>query len=117
MKHCCRSIALLFALFAMGSSPATSQTAQFGCFVCANTGRIDAFCKSAREGDGWICITLHIADDFNICRFSGGACLNPYFEGGGGAGGGSGGGGNCHTTGACPAECFTCSGGGGRPRI
>lgn len=33
--------------------------------------------------------------------------------GGGGSGGGGGGGGGCSGSGFCPAECFSCGGGGG----
>lgn len=54
------------------------------------------------------------------CILSGSECTGPSSGGGGGGGGGDdtgGGGAGCNTTGFCPAECFTCSGGGGRPRV
>lgn len=49
------------------------------------------------------------------CIFSGPVCTVITVEGGGGGSGG--GGGACQGgSGGCPAECFSCSG-GGRPRI
>lgn len=53
----------------------------------------------------------------NQCSLSGTFC-SIINVGGGGGGGTTGGGGGCTTTnGSCPAECFSCTGGGGRPRI
>jgi hypothetical protein len=51
------------------------------------------------------------------CKYKGETCTGG--SGGSGSGGGTGGGGGnqCATTGFCPAECFSCGGGGGRPRI
>lgn len=50
------------------------------------------------------------------CQEDGNACqVITVIGGGGGSGTGSGGGTSnpCQTSGFCPAECFTCSGGGG----
>ena len=49
-----------------------------------------------------------------FCYESGSACYGITVGGGGGGGGTGGGGGGCASTGGfCPAECFSCSGGGG----
>lgn len=46
------------------------------------------------------------------CRFSGSPCSGSGGSGGGGGGGWGGGGGACSGSGFCPAECFSCGGGG-----
>jgi hypothetical protein len=53
------------------------------------------------------------------CEESGTFCTGITVSGGGGGGnGGSGGGsGSCQTSGFCPAFCFSCGGGGGRPAV
>jgi hypothetical protein len=53
------------------------------------------------------------------CFEEGNACsvVNVGGGGGGTGGGGGGGGGSCNTAGYCPAECFSCGGGGGRPAV
>jgi hypothetical protein len=52
------------------------------------------------------------------CEESGTFCSSITAGGGGGAGGAGGDGSACHTSGFCPAQCFSCSGGGGgRPAI
>lgn len=52
------------------------------------------------------------------CEVSGDFCSVITVDGGGGGGGTGGGGGDnpCETLSFCPAECFSCGGGGGRPR-
>jgi hypothetical protein len=50
------------------------------------------------------------------CQESGDYCSNITIGGGGGTGGGSDGG-SCQTAGFCPAQCFSCGGGGGRPAV
>jgi len=51
------------------------------------------------------------------CEESGDFCstISVVGGGGGGTGGGGGGGDACASTRFCPAECFSCEGGGGRP--
>ncbi len=53
------------------------------------------------------------------CSESGDYCTVIIVNGGGGTGGGGGGGEEnpCQTSSFCPAECFSCSGGGGRPAV
>jgi hypothetical protein len=54
------------------------------------------------------------------CSESGTFCSAIDADGGGGSGGGGGWGGGgspCNTSGFCPAECFSCDSGGGRPAI
>jgi hypothetical protein len=52
------------------------------------------------------------------CVESGTFCSSIVVGGGGGGTGGTGGsGGSCQTSGLCPAQCFSCSGGGGRPAV
>jgi hypothetical protein len=110
-----RWIAVLLALFAMGIPADASTTTWEGCFVCSDQGTASHFCAGAREGAGWRCTETDI-QGFTICSITGGPCLNPDY-GGGTGGGGGGGGGSCQSSsGFCPAECFSC-GGGGRPRI
>lgn len=54
------------------------------------------------------------------CEERGTFCSSINVGGGGGGGGTGGTGGNsntCQTSGYCPAECFSCRGGGGRPAV
>lgn len=52
------------------------------------------------------------------CEESGSYCTTVTVSGGSGGGsGGSGGSDPCMTSGFCPAECFSCAGGGGRPAV
>ena len=113
MKYAFRSIVLLVALLVLANPGSASTTVFEGCYNCNNSSPGNHFCEPAYEGAGWRCTETSI-QGFTICSISGNACLNPDY--GGGGGGGTGGGTNCHTSGFCPAECFSCQG-AGRPRI
>lgn len=96
-----------------------AKAQMYGCFYCkpvAPTG-LGATCKQVgdgQNGDGWQC--RETADlpwpDGPLCTVSGGPCYNVDVSGGGGSAGG-GGSSSCQTMGFCPAECFSCGGGGG----
>ena len=118
-----RMVGLLLFTLGAGSARATITT-YYGCFNCSYIHPTSeaAFCSGAgalQGGEGWICYeddTLPWPDG-PTCWTNGQACTNGG-TGGGGTGGSSGGGSNpCATTGFCPSQCFSCSGGGGRPAI
>lgn len=72
------------------------------------------YCKGANSEDGWMCCREESFGLETFCYESGSACYGITVGGGGGGGGTGGGGGGCASTGGfCPAECFSCSGGGG----
>lgn len=86
------------------------------CEDCFFNAQNIATCRPVFDGETGVTSCQSIATD---CILSGTFCTEiTAGGGGGGTGGGSGGGGSCHTSGGggCPAECFSCSG-GGRPRI
>jgi hypothetical protein len=93
------------------------------CQVCRERNHITIpadFCGVANGEDGSMCCDEFDTGVGTLCGESGSACYGIIVDGGGGdsGGGGSGGGGGCsYQTGWCPAECFTCGGGGGRPAI
>lgn len=85
-----------------------------GCEDCFFNNQNIATCRPTFDGEMGNTICWSITTD---CQFDGAACTI-ITVGGGGSGGGGGGGGGCSGgAGGCPAECFSCSGGGGRPRI
>lgn len=119
-----RTVRLAILLFVLGAGSAlASITTYYGCFNCKPIHPTSeaSICSEAgvlQGGAGWICYEDNVLPwpDGPYCWTNGQACTN---GGGGGGGGGTGGGGSntCTTTGFCPAQCFSCSGGGGRPAI
>lgn len=107
---------LLLALLP-GTASATTRHYE-GCFVCdfiLPTGS-QAECSQVGDGEngtGWQCAETDFPDG-PLCTTSGGACYNVSVNGGSGGTGGSQ---TCQTTGFCPAECFSCDGGRGRPAV
>ena len=107
-------------------SPFLSLQEAEACESCKRTSWLTPWnylCKAT--GDRETGVTL-CTDEYEpltnttYCNESGDFCTVVDAEGGGGSGGGSGGGDTsnpCLTTGFCPAECFSCSGGGGRPAV
>ncbi|HBL26171.1 MAG TPA: hypothetical protein DD490_04975 [Acidobacteria bacterium] len=80
------------------------------------------YCDPVMEGETGAEFCQTVYDYFSAkydCHESGNFCSDINAGGGGSGGSGSGGGGgsSCNTAGFCSAECFTCSGGGGRPSV
>lgn len=91
-----------------------------GCGVCQLCEEEQAitlsrdFCRLARDESGYMCCREESFGLETFCVQSGSACYGIEVDGGGGGSGGGGGGGGCSYQGGwCPAECFSCSGGGG----
>lgn len=103
------AVAAVLSMFVAG--------ALMACEDCFFNAQNIATCRPVFDGETGVTRCQSIATD---CILSGTFCSEITAGGGGGGGGtgGSGGGGSCHTSGGggCPAECFSCSG-GGRPRI
>jgi hypothetical protein len=118
-------IYLIALCLAFGLPGAVSATATLiGCFTCsyAHITGMGQICKSAgceHEGDGWECYEDNSLPwpDGPECSTNGQACYETCAGGGDGGSGGGGGGSSCGGSGFCPAECFSCGGGGGRPAI
>jgi hypothetical protein len=73
----------------------------------------DESCKTATPGESGFTKCTVPEEASCCCTLSGNACTGGSGGGGGGGGGTGGGGGNpCQTTGFCPAQCFSCGGGG-----
>jgi hypothetical protein len=109
---------LWLLLLALGAVSA-SATTYYGCFICKYRPvvGIGATCDQVgdgQNGDGWKCDEVNDLPwpDGPSCTLSGGPCLN---SNAGGGGSGTGGSTTCQTSGFCPAECFSCGGGFGRP--
>lgn len=88
------------------------------CQVCRERTRITLaadFCAVANGENGSMCCSEQTYGPQTFCTESGSACYGIIVGGGGGGGGtGGGGGGGCGSYGGfCPAECFSCGGGGG----
>ena len=109
-------ISLLLALAGRASA-----TTYYGCMKCKYSSLvgIGAYCVSVgheQYGQGTQCDETNTGlpwPNETTCSISGSPCYNVVVTDGGGGGGGS----ACGTTGFCPAECFSCSGGGGRPAV
>jgi len=91
------------------------------CENCVH-GWINDHCIPVQQGEIGYTFCFEMPASFpwpSVCVADGNFCSSIDVNGGGGGGGtgGGGGGGACATTGFCPAECFSCSGGGGRPAI
>jgi len=93
-----------------------------GCEIC----KINFFlgfipCRAVTESEvgSTICTDEYDVVAGYTCSESGTFCSGITVGGGGGGGGSTGGGGgSCQTSNLCPAECFSCSGGGGgKPAI
>lgn len=120
-----RLAGLGFLLFVLGAGNAGATiTTYYGCYNCEYVHLMGPAedCRPAaplRGGEGWICYEDNSLPwpDGPSCWTNGQACTNG--GDGGGSGGGSAGGGSdpCATMGFCPAQCFSCSGSGGRPAI
>lgn len=85
------------------------------CYKCTYILFVGLTCDSSLEGGE----SGKRQCNNNGCILTGLSCTAPPGGGGGGGGDGDGGGGGgaCGSTGFCPAECFTCPGGGGRPPV
>jgi hypothetical protein len=78
----------------------------------------DESCKDVGLGESGFEKCEVPAEASCCCKMSGNACTGTSSGGSGGTGGTGGGGSNvCQTNGFCPAQCFSCSGGGGRPAV
>lgn len=103
---------------ALALSSFTLPRPVLGCEVCKYYFFLGfAPCRPVEEGETGATICTNHSDISGFsCEESGDFCSSITVTGGGGGGtGGVGGGGSdpCQTSGFCPAECFSCSGGGG----
>lgn len=103
--------------FAIASGWITSTPAR-ACEDCywhwLNPSR--SYCRPVNEGEVGVTNCVDYVDIYNdsYCTESGTYCSQITAGGGsGGSGSGGGDGDACQTDGFCPAECFSCSGGGG----
>ena len=109
-------------LILLATSGSVSAVTSYGCFYCrpvSPTG-MGATCHQVGDGDngdGWQCTQVNDLPwpDGPACYTNNDPCHN--VDVGGGGGGGSSSSPTCQTSGFCPAECFSCSGGGGRPAV
>ncbi len=98
-------------------------TALNACETCDSTGILghlayNAFCRAVgpdEVGSTRCELSYDPLTPSVDCFESGTFCSTIVVTGGGGDGGAGGGG--CTGGGFCPASCFSCGGGGGRPRI
>jgi len=94
----------------------TSTSAQaYECEICKLSFTGNSWCRGVQEMEtGVTQCENHVANiGGSYCTEDGNACSWVNAVGGGGGGtGGWGGGGGCTATGFCPAECFSCGGGG-----
>jgi hypothetical protein len=91
------------------SALATFASAASACHECFFNRQNIATCRPVFDDEIGHTQCYSITDD---CVFGGNSCIVVYS-----GGGSTGGGGSCSTTqGGCPAECFSCTG-GGSPRI
>lgn len=118
-KYFAKGLCLIFLL---ALADGVSATIYYGCLKCKHNSPVGfgGYCVSVGHeeyGEGTQCNETATGlpwPNHTDCTLSGSPCYNVVVTDGG-----SGGGGNnaCGTTGFCPAECFSCSGGGGRPAI
>lgn len=73
----------------------------------------DEWCQPVQGGRSGFTDCTSPEEASCCCRIRGNPCTSGGGTGGGGGGGWGGGGGACSSTGFCPAECFSCGGGGG----
>jgi hypothetical protein len=93
-----------------------------GCELCYSSliNPTRSYCRQVNELETGVTNCVTYVDNLggSSCSESGTYCSYVNAGGGGSGGSGGGGGGNgCSTAGFCPAECFSCGGGGGRPPI
>lgn len=92
---------------------------QAGCERCTNpvfTGGM-SWCVEVKQEETGVTLCKDGVDLFGpYCSEDGIYCSVVDAGGGGGTGSGGGGTNPCQTSGFCPAQCFSCSG-GGRPAI
>jgi hypothetical protein len=110
----------LFGGIAIASSLVHPEVVD-ACQICVRSNWLtpwNRLCRPVedRESGTTTCETkIEPASGLIYCHEGGDFCaVIDVFGGGGTGGGGTGGGGTnpCQTTGFCPAECFSCSGGG-----
>lgn len=110
----------LIVLFTALSVSVLSPQAVLGCEICKYYLLLGfAPCRPVTETEVGSTICTNEYDPLVgfSCAESGTYCSEINAGGGGGSGSGGGGGSQCSTTGFCPAECFSCGGGGGRPAV
>ena len=91
-----------------------------GCEICKYLPFLGfAPCRAVREDEVGSTICINHADISGFwCEERGTYCSEITVGGGGGGTAGGGGGDDpCRTSSFCPAECFSCSGGGTRPAV
>lgn len=108
-------LAALVAVMLLGSQGAV--WAECGtCQVCIEKTTLTIprdTCGVANNQDGYMCCSPETYGVATYCHMDGAACYGTSVGGGGGGGGTGGSGGSCRSTGGfCPAECFSCGGGG-----
>jgi len=116
----CLRRSFLFAILVV--FPLLLPAGAAGCEYCYSTwlNPTRSYCKPVAEFQTGVTNCQTFVDNLggSSCTESGTYCTDITVGGGDGSGGGSGGGsGSCQYTGFCPAECFSCSGSGGRPAI
>jgi hypothetical protein len=103
----------LMVITAEGAGWAACDT----CQVCRERTHITIpadYCSPASGENGSLCCSEFNSGAGTYCGEYGSACYGIIIHGGGGSGGSGGGGGGCtYQGGWCPAECMSCSGGGG----
>jgi hypothetical protein len=91
------------------------------CEICEYKFFLGFKCRPVTEKEvgSTICTGTYSPVGGYTCEESGTFCTGITVDGGGGGGTGSGGGdgSSCQTSGFCPAACFSCGGGGGRPAV
>lgn len=113
------------ALLTMLSTPGLATAQAVNCEICKYTfflGYSPCHTPAENESGTTICKDVYTVLDGFHCEEDGNACgvITVHGGGSGGSGGGGSAGGTdpCATTGFCPAECFSCGGGGGgRPAV
>ena len=111
-----RSLATVRKLVLAGLTLAASASppAQaYECEICKLSFTGNSWCRPVREMETGVTLCKDFVANIggSYCTEDGNACS--WVNGGGGGGGtGGGGGGSCTSTGFCPAECFSCGGGG-----
>lgn len=109
-------LVLLLAITALSFLPSQEASACEICKYAFFLGYVPCRPVTGEEVGATICTGSYSAWTGYSCQESGTFCSNISVGGGGGSGGGSGGGGGggggCTGGGFCPAECFSCNGGG-----
>jgi hypothetical protein len=106
-------------LWFLGLAGFGSVSKLFACETCKSFLGFYGHCAAVAENEtGYTqCATVPSLDG-TTCIYSGDFCSSITVTGSGSGGGGTGGGGGSTCTGNggfCPAECFSCGGGGGGP--